>query len=178
MGADMAVKTKEYKYFASKCCVFFRRLTTIKRQGTDLDCSGFTLVELIMVVAILGVLAAMSIPAFNDYIDSTKEKVCAADIRTIDKSISAYVIEYNTLPADLNAAGMGTVLDPWRRPYEYVKVVAGAELQDSLLQPMNTDYDLYSKGKDGDSIAAPGSALINEDDIVRSNNGIYVGKRP
>ena len=40
--------------------------------------------------------------------------------------------------------------------------------------PVNSDYDLYSMGKDKKS-AAPFTAKASRDDVVRANNGGYVG---
>ncbi len=40
--------------------------------------------------------------------------------------------------------------------------------------PVNTDYDLYSMGKDGKS-TSPFTAKASQDDIVRANNGGFLG---
>jgi general secretion pathway protein G len=70
-------------------------------------------------------------------------------------------------------------VDPWGNPYEYNKfppgrrVPAGAR-RDRFLVPINTTYDLYSKGKDGDS-APPLTARRSQDDVVRANDGGFIG---
>jgi general secretion pathway protein G len=46
--------------------------------------------------------------------------------------------------------------------------------KDHLLAPVNADFDLYSMGKDGQSMV-PFTAKASRDDIVRANNGGYVG---
>jgi general secretion pathway protein G len=46
--------------------------------------------------------------------------------------------------------------------------------KDRFLVPINSDFDLYSMGKDGDS-KAPFTAKASRDDIVRVNDGGYVG---
>lgn len=46
--------------------------------------------------------------------------------------------------------------------------------KDRFLVPINSDYDLYSMGKDGESVA-PLTAAKSRDDIVRAANGTYVG---
>ena len=47
--------------------------------------------------------------------------------------------------------------------------------KDKNLVPINTDYDLYSKGPDGKSVT-PLTANSSRDDIIRANNGAYVGE--
>lgn len=80
--------------------------------------AGFTMVELIVVTAILGVLALMAIPVFNDYKTQAQNKRSAGDIRTIEKAITAHILDRNSLPASLADIGMATLMDPWGRPYQ------------------------------------------------------------
>ena len=46
--------------------------------------------------------------------------------------------------------------------------------KDQNLVPINSDYDLYSLGEDGDS-KAPLTARASHDDIIRANNGNFIG---
>ena len=46
--------------------------------------------------------------------------------------------------------------------------------KDHRLVPINSDYDLYSMGKDGRSVS-PLTARHSHDDIIRANDGDYVG---
>jgi type IV pilus assembly protein PilA len=66
---------------------------------------GFTLIELMIVVAIIGILAAIAIPAYQDYITRSKvtEVVTAAD--ACKTSVAEYYQSQGVLPADLNASG-------------------------------------------------------------------------
>ncbi len=50
----------------------------------------------------------------------------------------------------------------------------GQVRRDRFLVPINSDFDLYSIGKDGGS-QAPFTAMDSRDDIVRANDGGYVG---
>ncbi len=52
--------------------------------------------------------------------------------------------------------------------------VMGQARKDRFLVPLNSDYDLYSNGKDGDS-KPPLNAKESHDDVVRANNGAYIG---
>ena len=71
-------------------------------------------------------------------------------------------------------------MDPWGRPYVFLNIIDGnpnisSVRKDGSLNPLNTDYDLYSLGKDGDS-KAPLNAGESRDDIVRANDGAYIGR--
>lgn len=154
------------------------KFSVLFRQLTGRSCSGFTLIELILVVALVGILATLAIPSFNSYTKKAKNGASATDIRNIDRAITSYILDKNAFPVLLSDIGtMGTMADPWKHLYEYQVVVPGSvELLDIASQPFNTDYDLYSKGADGASELTAGG-VGNEDDIVRSNNGIFVGMR-
>ena len=50
----------------------------------------------------------------------------------------------------------------------------GQARKDHFLVPLNSDYDLYSKGPDGKS-SPPLTAEASRDDIIRANDGAYFG---
>jgi len=57
---------------------------------------GFTLIEVLVVAVIVAVLAAVAIPAYNGYIQSSKERVATNTAGTIAAAISAYVADWPT----------------------------------------------------------------------------------
>jgi prepilin-type N-terminal cleavage/methylation domain-containing protein len=139
------------------------------------DNKGFSLVELITVVLIIAALSAMVIPSYNNYINKSKNARAMSEIRTLTTEISAWSLDHNnTNPPDMAAIGRDGYLDPWKRQYIYLTTP-------TLKGPigpatLNTDFDIYSTGIDGAS-AADGGDPGNKDDIVRSNDGAFVGLR-
>jgi general secretion pathway protein G len=144
--------------------------------------SGFTLIELLMVIAIIGILSTLAIPSYNNYKDKTRNARAMSEIRTMGTEISGYILDNGGPPPDTPpgpTTGLGAInrygfKDPWGNDYQYKKVPALFD-KDGYY-PLNTDFDLYSKGKDGQSLPASPN-LVNYDDIARSNNGAFAGLR-
>ena len=69
---------------------------------------GFTLIELMIVVAIIGILAAVAIPAYQDYLIRSKMSEVAAALAACKTSVTEYAAARNTWPGDVNQAGCST----------------------------------------------------------------------
>ncbi|WP_455654809.1 competence type IV pilus major pilin ComGC [Phascolarctobacterium sp.] len=63
---------------------------------------GFTLVELVVVIAIIGILAGLAIPRFMDATTSARGAKVAGDMRIIESAIMMQYAEKGTEPKDLN----------------------------------------------------------------------------
>lgn len=141
---------------------------------------AFTLLELTIVVGIVAVLGAIAGPAYNAHVERTRTKTVILDIRWLEDEIEGFELEWEAFPPLLDAIGAGDRLDPWGNPYEYLRVAdsgkpgKGQLRKDKFLNPLNSDYDLYSKGPDGDS-KTPLTAPASHDDIIRAGNGDFVG---
>ncbi|WP_279342395.1 prepilin-type cleavage/methylation domain-containing protein [Geotalea sp. SG265] len=150
------------------------------RLRVSLPERGFTLLELILIVSALAILAAICLPALSTYVQKARVARAIVEIRGLEKDIKMFLDDNGRLPEGLGELGQGTPRDPWGNPYQYLKI-AGSQLKgkgslrkDRNLVPINSDYDLYSMGADGQSIP-PITAQPSQDDIIRANNGAYIG---
>lgn len=140
---------------------------------------GFTLLELLIVIAILGLLASIVVPAMLEALAKSKRTRGLTDMRTLEKAIATFLIDHDHLPDSLAEINVEPPLDPWGRPFEYLRIDGGSAprgrwRKDRFLVPINSDYDLYSQGPDGQS-RPPLRARPSRDDIVRAGNGAFIG---
>ena len=119
------------------------------------DAAGFTLLELLVVLVILGLLVGIVAPRFFGQVGKSEMKVAKAQIKALEDALDQYRLDVGHYPATdqglaaLNAAPTGETRwqgpylkkavpnDPWGNPYQYLSPGEHAEI------------DLYSLGKDG-----------------------------
>ena len=149
--------------------------------------SAFTLVELMVVLAMSAVLMTIALPSYEEYQKKARNAQAAADITEISQKLEKYRILNYAHPASLAALAFNRK-DPWGNDYLYLDLAGysdtgapsgggkpiGKPRKDKKLKPLNTDYDLFSMGPDGD-FKTPLSAKASQDDIVRAYDGAFIG---
>ena len=140
--------------------------------------AGLTLIELLLVLGLVGVLAAIAMPMYANYRERINRSTAIMDIKVIQALIADYAGSGGTFPATLAAVGNGGKLDPWGHAYQYVDLTSvkghANARKDHRLNPINSDFDLYSMGKDG--LTKPQLTQKDSlDDIVRARDGAFVG---
>lgn len=129
---------------------------------------GFTLIEILVVVVILGILAALVVPRIMERPDEARVIAAKSDIRAIISALKLYRLDNGVYPS--TDQGLGALVvrpdtgviprnwkqggyldrvpkDPWGAPYQY------------LNPGVNGEIDVFSLGADG----APGGEGINAD---------------
>lgn len=141
---------------------------------------GFTIIELLLVVAILGTLLLVALPGFKRMTDRARITQASSDIAMMGTKITDHFVDYGQYPETLEELDKPKLYDPYGFAYEYLVIfgkdksdIQGKWRKDRFLVPLNYDFDLYSIGKDGSS-AAPLTAESSYDDIIRANNGKFI----
>jgi len=132
---------------------------------------GFTLLELLVVVAIIGLLAAYVGPKYFSQLGKSEQALAKAQIESFNRALATYRLDVGAFPtteeglnalivkpASLSSAkwngpylSKAVPLDPWGKPYIYR--VPGAK----------GDYDLLSYGKDGQPGGTGDAADVTSD---------------
>jgi general secretion pathway protein G len=133
--------------------------------------------ELVSVLVIIGIMATMALSVSRRASDSTMIKRSIADLLQLQTRIDEFSMTMDRLPTSLSELSGGVMQDPWGNAYEYTPFSTagmGQARRDRFLVPINTLYDLYSRGRDGltaRDLTDPSSL----DDVVRANDGAFMG---
>jgi general secretion pathway protein G len=105
---------------------------------------GFTLLELLVVIVIIGLLAGYVAPRYFSQVGKSEVQVARAQIDALEKAVDQYRLDNRRYPT--NEEGLAAVQpylkkalpnDPWGRPYLY------------RTPGEKTDYEVVSYGRDG-----------------------------
>jgi general secretion pathway protein G len=139
---------------------------------------GFTLIEILLAMIIIGILTAITVPSYQAVITQARNSQAIRDISLIANQIERYRSVNFQLPLALADLDSAIPDDPWEHPYAYLNIENGAKTgkvrRDKNMNPLNSDYDLYSLGKDGKTTTQLTGAKAR-DDIVRAGNGGFIG---
>lgn len=115
--------------------------------------AGFTLMELLVVVALLVVLAGTGGVIYMNYLEGAKEDVAKSQVQVLTEAAQMYQIKTGSYPPDLNTLTQPTadgkaaslevsaLIDPWQRPYQYQ--------YPGQHHPGQNKPDVWSTGHDG-----------------------------
>lgn len=148
------------------------------RRFAPLARDGFTVTELLIIAAVIGVISAIAIPGYLTSVENARIARGVADIKVVEADIRIFNSLNDRWPSTLAEARRTVTRDPWGHDYVYTDLTSikgkGKARKDRFLNPLNSDFDLYSVGRDGAS-STPLTAAKSRDDIVRANDGGFIG---
>ncbi len=120
--------------------------------------SGFTLLEVLVVLAIIGIMAALVVPNVMSALSGSQIKAVKADLASVSAALNMYKLDNFAFPS--TEQGLGALLtkpggqpeapnwrtggyiekaakDPWENPYQYLR------------PGQHGEFDIYSLGADG-----------------------------
>jgi general secretion pathway protein G len=139
--------------------------------------TGFTLVELLVAIGVIAIAASIALPSYTSYQDRARIAQAITDISALNINARHYMIDNRVPPPSLAAISAAGKLDPWGKPYVYLDLTTagiGKARKNKNLVPINSDFDLYSYGKDGKS-TLPLTAKNSRDDVILANDGRFIG---
>ncbi len=107
--------------------------------------SAFTLIELLLVLVILGILAAIVVPKFSGRTEQARETAARSQLATFGTALDAYEVDIGRYPQGKN--GLQSLVEQprennnWRGPYLKKKIVPK--------DPWNNDYQYIFPGRHG-----------------------------
>ena len=105
---------------------------------------GYTLVELLLAVTIVGILLTLVVTMYQGWRDRIDMTRAAEELMAISAAITSFKTENDRFPTDLAEIGKGSTLDPWGATYGYVNHAdasgRGSFRKDKNIVPINSDY--------------------------------------
>ncbi|MCK4342708.1 MAG: type II secretion system major pseudopilin GspG [Phycisphaerae bacterium] len=128
-----------------------------RKRNTRWHCPAFTLIEFIVVMTIIGILAALIVPRFIGRIGGAKQAVAMQKVAVLEAKVLEFQADCGRFPTaqeGLRALvrSPNDVRNEWKGPYVKEKDISdpwGVELQYRYPGRFNADFDIFTYGADG-----------------------------
>jgi general secretion pathway protein G len=132
----------------------------------------------LIVCALISTLASISAGIYISALKTARITRAIGDLHALEVDVRTFYLRYDRYPLTLSEARPIVPNDPWGRPYVYTDLTQkGSKAKarkDGKLNPINSDFDLYSLGEDG-LTATPLKPPQSRDDVIRARDGAFLG---
>lgn len=132
--------------------------------------AGFSLIELLIVMVVLGIILAIAVPNILNALDRGRQSRTMAELRSVASAVEKYSIDNSIYPTASTAAALQTVLEP---VYIDSTPVADAWGNSIIVSSTTTNYTIGSGGKDGGGLTGPGGPTQDFDDAIIFADGQF-----
>ncbi|MBH6431993.1 pilin [Neisseria meningitidis] len=140
---------------------------------------GFTLIELMIVIAIVGILAAVALPAYQDYTARAQVSEAILLAEGQKSAVTEYYLNHGTWPSNNTSAGVASSTDIKGKYVKEVKVEKGVITATMLSTGVNKEIQgkklsLWAKRQDGSVkwfCGQPVTRNANNADVTANGNG-------
>ncbi|HGG9349722.1 TPA: pilin [Neisseria meningitidis] len=151
---------------------------------------GFTLIELMIVIAIVGILAAVALPAYQDYTARAQVSEAILLAEGQKSAVTEYYLNHGIWPSDNSAAGVASSADIKGKYVQKVEVKNGVVTAEMKSSGVNKEIQgkklsLWAKRQAGSVkwfCGQPVTRAANNDEVTaandNSNNGINTKHLP
>jgi prepilin-type N-terminal cleavage/methylation domain-containing protein len=105
--------------------------------------TGFTIVELLIVIVVIAILAAITIVAYNGIQQRARDTKRASDANSLIKALEVYKFTNGAYPTPTPTGGAGSFEQSTDTPGTFIESLKGAGFSDVPLDPINDASHLY-----------------------------------
>lgn len=130
---------------------------------------GFTLLELIISIAIVAVISSISISTYSGYVEATKTSQAINQVRALALLIDDYALDNGEYPMSLRDIGNENLKDPWGNPYVYFNLKNDENGNNGNLNSTEDSTSQYGSG--GETNSSSDNHRESEEHSERDDHG-------